>query len=765
MLSLEDITADIAAFADEANDVIIEPNGDLLFRRLGQDITCKVTQRPDGMLLIDDGSGSLPYRDFLARKVAHLDAFAHKLLASRPPDSSFVEGSAELESISSRNRTSPVLTILQEQCDEPSPFASRVVFITADAGYGKTALLKQFQYSVANRFLKGQSPYVFWHVDLQGRQLVRLSEALMGDLGDLRVAGLFMPSVLALIRHRLLILAIDGFDELAAEQGTTNALGALRVLLDQMNGRGVIVAASRRTFFNSENYARRTSLIFPTATATFSEFNEIRLRAWTKSEVLEYFRKVRINGKSVNDPESTYGAILSQLGGDPKHPMLTTPFLISHVVKGMLLYEASPAEFIKGMTDPTQGVPAVIQAFVKREVSDKWKSKDTGEPYLTVEQHLELLTSVADEMWNSQVDRLPVDVIEALAAMLLDQWKIDVDRRRQVHEMVRMHVLLPRPSDAREDLRGFEHAEFKNYFTARILSSLIAELSAEPSRNRIARFLSLGQLPDSVARFASSVLSAKQLTADAIAQLCDIAKREWRPTYLQLNLGTVIPWMLDRVQFGQAITIDGKLVFASVVFQNTVLSNVVFHGCQFVQTTLCDVTWKDVTLRECSLNEVAFDRDSKYSNVVLDSCGIESITLTVEGKEVERAYSRSRVLQILKQVGVILKEGGAVAAAPAESRSDANKLVSRLLRAFRQGNAISEGRVKLKFPSDRVHVVLAEIIPLMVRHKLLAIEPWHGKGHQDIWVLKRGVDEILRADGGEGDPDLQRFWTAINSMD
>lgn len=33
----------------------------------------------------------------------------------------------------------------------------------------------------------------------------------MGDLGDLRVSGLWMPAILRLMRHRTLVLAIDGF--------------------------------------------------------------------------------------------------------------------------------------------------------------------------------------------------------------------------------------------------------------------------------------------------------------------------------------------------------------------------------------------------------------------------------------------------------------------------------------------------------------------------------------------------------------------------
>ncbi len=53
-----------------------------------------------------------------------------------------------------------------------------------------------------------------------------------------------MPAVLRLMRQRSIVLAIDGFDELAAEQGSADALGALAMLVRDLQGRGVVIAAS-----------------------------------------------------------------------------------------------------------------------------------------------------------------------------------------------------------------------------------------------------------------------------------------------------------------------------------------------------------------------------------------------------------------------------------------------------------------------------------------------------------------------------------------
>ena len=83
----------------------------------------------------------------------------------------------------------------------------------------------------------------------------------MGDLADLRLSGLWMPAVIRLMRRGALVVGVDGFDELAAEQGGADALGALASLVSQLGGHGAVVAASRRTFFDTDDYLRRGGLV------------------------------------------------------------------------------------------------------------------------------------------------------------------------------------------------------------------------------------------------------------------------------------------------------------------------------------------------------------------------------------------------------------------------------------------------------------------------------------------------------------------------
>lgn len=687
---LNEVKEDIAAFADDDNDVIVDTTGQILFYRAGQEISCRIGETPDGAPIMTIGDQQLGYRRFVSHYLARLDLLADKFLAKRTSVQAFVNGPASSQSTALQSIDGSALELLDRECSDVSPFAARVIFVTADAGQGKTVLLREYQALQAKKFLAGTSQFLFWHVDLQGRQLLRLSEALMGDLGDLRVTGIFMPSILRLLRHRVLILAIDGFDELAAEQGSTDALGALAQLVKNLADKGTIVAASRRTFFDTEDYLSRTDMLRK-GVSTRCEFDQIHLRNWSRTEGISYLSQIEIEGKHHKSPESTYRQIVAELGGNESHPMVSRPFLLAHVSRALLRYNITPATFIRGMQDPMTGAAAVVGAFLQREVTEKWKSKDTGDPYLTAEQHMRLLATMAEEMWQVQKDRLPLEVVESLTVLLLDEWHIPQERRRQVTDMVRMHVLLniPRDGDARS--RSFDHPEFRNYFLAWAIVDSLQIACQKDSVASLGRLLSVAQLPDTTARYAASIGKGTCEPTAVIEILAKLVRKEWRPTYLQSNAGTLIPYLLDRLSPEVPLHIDAKAVYPSVVFEKTVLKNIDISNGIFLNTNLSGVAWENVRLHSCDLEEVGIDTNASFLNVTFEDCQLSGVRQLRDGEEIGREYSPLRISQLLQSHGIRVVENAqtvAVTAQPAESEN--RKFVRRLLQAFRRSTVLPE---------------------------------------------------------------------------
>lgn len=762
-MDIDELRGDLAAFADDEHDVVIEPGGNFVLIRHGEEVSGRFSETPEGRPVVQIDGTQISYRSFLTHQLANLPLLAEKLAIRRPGISNFINGVVDVRRPAEEPSTGDALRVLRHECETLPTFAARISFITADAGHGKTALLREYQSIQARDFIDGKSPYLFWHLDLQGRQLLRLSEALMGDLGELRVTGLWMPALIRLMRHRALILAIDGFDELAAEQGGTDALGALASLVTQLGGHGAVIAASRRTFFDTEDYLRRAGIV-GRAMASPCQFDQLSLRDWSRKESIRYFGFQAESGKV--SAESTYEELLAELGGQPDHPMLTRPFLVAQMARAVYELGIQPAEFVRSVDDPLSGVAAIVEAFVKREVSDKWKFRDTGEPYLSEEQHMHLLSDIAEEMYRSQKDRLGVDLIETLATLLFDQWGIEPSRQQQIIEMVRMHVLLVPPADGDASTRSFDHPEFRDYFTAYALRTHLERVMGEGSPTELGRFLSVAQLSDSTARYVCNMINrSSEDVRILVGSLEQLLSREWRPTFLQLNVGTLLPFILDGIVFDEPISFSGKAIYSSLVFERTRLNNVHIVGGSFVNASLDGVVWRDVTIADSNLGELVISDETQLEGVEFVDCEIEGLIIRDDDEET-REYAPSRIWSGLSLKGARESSQGESDLSEGVELTDSTtvKEFRRLLRIFSRTTVISEQMIQHRFKAH-AHIVLEQIIPLLEEKMLIVEKPWRGAGSTRVWTLACRTEDVLSAEFSSNDPVLSDFWSQLKGAE
>jgi hypothetical protein len=754
---LETTVLELSAFADDDQEVAVEPNGDFLLVRAGQDVTGRLLDDGSGaMRVIIDGT-EMSYRRFITHHLARLDVFAERIIAKRAAPKVFVDGNALLSSPTSDAELLPATAALARVSSEGSPFATRVAFLTADAGHGKTLLLRELQHRTAVDFLSGRSPFLLWHVDLQGRQLVRLSEALMGDLGDLRISGLWMSAVLRLIRMRALVLAIDGFDELAAEQGSTDALGALATLVRQLDGKGVVVAASRRTFFDTEDYLARAGLIRRSVAAA-CQFDQVALQPWGRPEGIALLGQVAADQHAAIDAEGLYDSTLLELGGDAGHPMLTRPFLLNQLARAIVTFDIDPATFIRGMDDPLKGVAALVQAFIEREVRDKWIRRETGEPLLSAAQHMELLARVAEEMYEAQKDRLRLDVIETIASILLEQWGIDPERRMQAVSMVRMHVLLTVPPDGESNVRSFDHAEFRDYFIAYALRRHLDGATAG-SASALTSMLRIAQITDSTAKYVCGMLDlAEERSAALAGRLADLCRTEKRMTFIPINVGTLLPFVLDGRAPRNPVVVDAPAIFSSLVFERTKLEDVHLQGCTFLNASLVGVEWSRVRLTRCVLGELTIDLSSKVTEVVLDDCEVSAVRVVKDGEEVAREFAPSRIASALSSAGFTVQSplpSELEFEAPADNAQ--TKLARRLLRVFQRTTIVNEHGLQQRFRQE-FNTVVDEIMPLLEQHAIVEPRTWHGGGASKVWALVVPLDQLLAGEEPGSSGPASEFW-------
>jgi hypothetical protein len=756
MLNVDEIRADLAAFSDSEQEVAIDQYGAFIMSRVGQELSGRLVY-DGGQTWVEIDDDVIDYDSFLTRKLAKLDVLASRILEVRGAPDPFIDGAGDYTSPIDGRSSGSALESLRDSCGRQSPFATKLIFLTADAGLGKTELLRHFQQESAKDFLTGGGRSLFWHIDLQGRRLLLLNDALAGNLDELRFYGLWAPGIRRLMKRRDLIVAIDGFDELAAEQGGNEAVGALAHLVRSLDGGGTVVAASRRTFFDTEDYQRRSGL-FNRQLSGGCEFEELRLRPWGAPEARKLFGKMSSETRGA----ALYEQLLGILGGDASHPMLTRPFLVSHIGKAVLSHGIEPEAFGGSAADPLEGVERVVTAFVEREVASKWADRDSGEPYLTVEQHMTILGDVAEEMSLQQVDRLPLDVIESIASIRMDLWSLAPVRQQQVIEMVGMHVLLVRPEAGTDRDRGFDHPEFREYFVARALLDGFREAAEGEVPEVLLKHLRSTQLSDSAARYIFSIgqFSMRQRRGLMLALAAGVDS-EWRPTYLQSNAGTIASCALQEFAWAEPTALEAGFVFSSTMLEGTNISGLEIAASSFVNVRLCRLKWHGVRLRECELGDLHIGRDAEFEDVELVDCRISSLTYP-DGEDEVRAFSPREIRLAMESLGVrigsaVESEVAADDGDAASSESRAEQFARRLVMSFYKTSTVTEKTLEQKFKGQTQYVIEA-IVPSLVDAGVLRPEQWSGSGSQLVWTVRRSPDDVLKAREGHGDPELVAMW-------
>ena len=762
---INQIREELSTFADDVDDVVYESNGNITFEKQGQIIQLQLFEK-DGKLAVRYEGKEYGYEEFLADGLAHLDLFAKRILQydDAEEESLYVDPNAVLIRVNGQQQ-GKAKDVLQEECDNPAWLGARIVFVTADAGHGKSFLLRQFQREQARKYQEKKTNYLFWHIDLHGRELVRLNEAIMYELGALRLSGLYYNSIITLIKNGLIILGIDGFDELAAEKGGDVALGSLTNLVTELGGDGILVAASRRTFFNTQDYIQRAGLMNQRVNSD-CEFNEIRLQNWGEKQCVDYLNCY------YPDAQQEYNNLKGLFLSSANHPLLERPFLFTKIVKFAYGDDKTPYEFVShGGGNDLDSINNIIGAFVRREVT-KWSTteKDTGKPYLDFDQHMRLLSEVANEMWIEQKDNISIDTIAFILTILFDEWKTDVSLRPRITKMAESHALLP-ISSAGDRYRRFDHEEFRNFFLALALYKIIKNCIRNNNFGPAYSFIKIAQLPDTVSQYL--ILQLKKEETEATLQgLMKLCQTEIKSTYAQPNIGTLIPFFLDQLKPVGMMTIGSRVVFSSLVFENKRIANVTFFDCSFINISFNNTQMENVVFDSCNFTDIRFNNishNNSFNNVLIaENCTVNKVTIYVAEDDYYSEYSPCNINTLLYEQGIRRqKEDCGASNERTVANPDFRKTVKKFLNKYNTSTYQYERNIKDDplCNSRKRDLILDEIIPMLIQHGILE-EVENSKTQQaasKAWRLKHyKVMDIYKAEEDE-QASLHAFWQEVNS--
>ena len=758
-MNLEEIRQDISAFADDEDAVLID-RGMVVFRRDQQTYECKLTESVDGVVVELDGT-KLPYSRFLSETLGRLPILAEALRQKRKDIVPYIDTQASLsDAMSEECATGSALRILKDQCVAWDAGGTNLIFLTGDAGEGKTALLRRLTRTFADDYVAGRSRVVLLHIDTQGRSFVRLEEAVARDLGQLRISGLFYQGVIRLIRHGVLAIAIDGFDELLAEIGSGEAYSGLGAFLKQLDGRGIVVAAARSAYFEVENYSAQSRLLLSLPGAQVS-IQHLQLKKWGRDQTIDFFSKYENeSGRSIDHPESLYDDLAKVLGED--HVALQRPFLVQTMAAMLASKSASARDLVNEVNfSSVQVVPRVIEAFLKREVEEKWRDPN-GAPYLTLEQHIHLLAAMADEMWTQGVNRLSTALLQLVAETVVEELGVPTSRRVQIVERVKAHVLLPIDDGAPGREHSFDHEEFLNYF----LAARLIELEKARRQGELQRFFERHPLPNIVGRWMThmAVWNAEKLTS-FIKQLGSLTASELRSTYLKQNAGLIASQLATSCSPPPRDLKFDSMYFEGDLWAGISLESAEFRKCTFNGIDLSGSTFENCKFVDCRIDGLTYDEKTRMSGSVFNpGCHVLGVLKNYE-TEGMRNYVPGECERLLEELGASFEDApelpfGDSTAIPGETRSALNAF----LRIFTRNSGAVDDVISVKLGA-RFPYFQKEILPALERHRVIEKTSYRGRGKHNRYELGFPIEMILRAEDPSADvpENLKSFWSELRA--
>ena len=365
--------------------------------------------------------------------------------------------------------------VSQERNDQ----SVQVMLIDGPAGIGKTKFIEFLARSRARDYLTGRRPLIL-HVQSRGRVLTFLQDLIAFSLQRLRLTVTF-DQVPVLVRHGLVTLAIDGFDELGDPNGYDLAWGQVNETVAQIRGSGTLILAGRETFIGHERISKRITSLRPhdvLAALSLQSPEPSDAKTWLQSK-----------GWSVDDIVSADA--LFERG--------------SYALRPFFLVELVGREGVSLIRERAAGhlLTFLVDFMIEREAD---KFGDAVEQIMSVEQRKDFVRGFLQEVARYIADAQTEAIDEVSLAWLVDLAVPDgMDPEMVALLKNRAAVIAFLENDDMPRYRRFAHSQPFNYFLAEVTINTVLnkEIPKFIRRNLLgADFLSA--FSDLVLRMAAS---------------------------------------------------------------------------------------------------------------------------------------------------------------------------------------------------------------------------------------------------------------------
>lgn len=732
----------ITAFADPGSELLYE-GSKLLLSVNGEVFDVNITT-VNGDVFVDEGTGPKPASAWVLGRLARLSMLAARLKETIATTPFFVTPAAnllpslELQPDEKLLHTADALSTTLEAISSRSPLESTVLYITSDAGEGKTSLINQMARVQADRFLSHESDWLLVPIPLGGKHFLRFDDITVGALQNrYRFPFLYYDSFLALVRMGVIVPAFDGFEEMLVESSSGEALSAMGQLLSALDSTGAMIVAARKAYFEFENLKIQEKL-FDSISSYSVGFSKLELSRWEWPQFAEYCQL-----RSITNSRQIFERVSERLTAS--HPLLTRPVLVRRLID-LAQQSNSLDDFLSQIQKSgTDYLSVFVRGIIEREAHEKWIDRsgknEVGAPLLSVDEHIELLADIALAAWEGRVDYLKRDVLEFVTDYFSEAKRKSAFQAQQIRERIRGHALLI-PSPNATQAVEFDHEEFRSFFLGEGLATQLRPLN-DRAKGEVLSTLRRGVLPrDAQRAFWHAMKRDRKIERLQAAKfLLSIASLDGQASYTQENCSGLVLRLLSDVD-GNSVGIEG-LAFGADAMRDRKLRNVEFRRCYFASTSLELVRLENCAFSHCKFGQLRIYSTTLLSGVTFQSCEVESMRLA--DREIE-LWEPSAIEQQLAQLGIrFLEQKSQSESQPIESSIDPAILqLEKLLRYFMRSTHMSESVMLVKL-GNRAQGFLEQVLPKLVENGVFAEIENRGSGIQRRFKLGTPLEDLHRA--------------------
>jgi hypothetical protein len=728
----------LRTFADQPEDVDIS-KGELLLQIHEDVIEAKVSQRA-GELYVEEQDTEWRAADWIIKRIARVPLLADRIITYVNQPEYFVTPSGslldQLEYVQSDNDVRDIA--IDDASEETRKILARrpagtstVLYLTSDAGEGKTTLINYLARVQAQAFKERKTDWLLVPIPLGGRGFLRFDDVVVAALANrLRFQWWYFDSFLELVRLGVVVPAFDGFEEMFIEGSSGEAVSALGNLMRSLQSQGSVLIAARKAYFEYQSF-RTQARLFDSIGSSSVSFARLGIRRWARDKFGEYCLK-----RHIANSDAIYDIVANRLS--PDHPLLTRPVLVRR-----LLDVVETLKDINGLVQQLGDTPRdyffqFVNAIVEREAKEKWLTK-TGEMQellVTVQEHYELLCMIAQEMWLSSTDALKPEVLDVIADIFSEARSKGPAIARQIKERLKQHSLITSAATVRGAF-SFDHEDFRKFF----LGEAIGRLLLKGKREDLQGVLGVAALPKETGNHAVQYFRREKGAAPkALRLIQEISLSELPTSFIRENAGALTMWLLDGED--SASLIIEQMNFPSEALAGKSFCNVFFKKCYFQPTPLTQLALRQCVFQDCEFERLEIADGVNVGGARLENCQIRALVLLTKDEQV---FDPAAIESKLLQFGFITKSRITDAQPHQHPEADDKiKLVERFLRIFLRATYVTENVIRLRLGHSG-GLFLANVLPELMKAGIVMETDYLGSGSQRRFKLGVPMEELEMA--------------------